>query len=212
MGLRRRLLIWAGSSTVAFVGFVGFAHTDSGRSLLSVLPGMGCPLDRGPLSAEQLDHSRHKSLAAYRGEESASQRTVLVFELGRSTRTEVQAWATDTSAQCEARSDSRLRCESGDAVRSFTFDRHDHVVALDVSRELHELSEAVEYGRQRQAEIAEVHGRPTTSSGELSTAMLSSGPLAHAKSEYRYSDLRGTLTATNMGHGRFVVRETWQAI
>ncbi len=218
MSRRRRILAWAGSATLAFVAFVGFAHTSAGRTFLSWLPGVGCPLDRAPLTAERRDQTRTAILAAYEGEDPASTRTVLGLELERARFDDVVAWAADAGVACAPASDaSSLQCPAvplGDAtgVGRFSFDGGGRLVAFDVSRRDADAGRAAAFVRERAQTLRADHGEPTSHRGEASEAFLRRGALGQVAYEYRFSDMRTTLSATNLGHGRYLVRETWQAV
>ena len=216
MTWRRRLFVYIGASLVAFVTLAGAAHTDAGRSLMRWLPG-GCPLDRGPMTAEQLDRSRRAVLTEYRAERSAERLSVLGFDLERSTRAEVRAWARKVASTCEPRGVAQWRCTEppsrhGSTVRTFTFDQHERLVALDTSIHTRDPTQAVRHLEQRSNQLTAGHGAPTSARGRPTEEYLRRGPLRHIGYEYRFSNLRTTLTATNLGHDQFVVRETWQSV
>ena len=218
MTRRRRILAWARSATLAFVAFVGFAHTPAGRTFLSWLPGVGCPLDRGPLTAEQRDQTRATILAAYQGQAPASTRTVLGLQLDHSDLEDVLAWAAGAGVACAPASDaSSLHCPAiplgeSTGAGTFAFDGAGRLVAFHVSHRDGDVGRVAAFVQSRARSLRADHGEPTSHRGEASAAFLRRGALGQVAYEYRFADMRTTLSATNLGRGQYLVRETWQAV
>lgn len=208
---------------LAFVGVVGFAHTPAGRPLLRYLPGMGssCPMPTA-MAADERDRLRGELLAGVRGEAHATSRAALRFELGMTSRADVDAWARAHAIACAADRNATLRCADvpadalGTALRSdelaFVFDAQDRLVALDSSSRVRDAETAARFASQRTAELRARLGDPSTVAGEPTAAFVGRGPLTQVSAEFRRAELRAKVVATNLGHGRYTVRELYQAL
>ncbi len=224
--IRRRVLQAAGVTSglsIAFVAIVGFAHTEAGRPLLRYIPGMSaCPLDGPPLTAEDRMRVREQTLGPLAGTTPASTRTVLAFELGTTRRHDVDAWALAHGLACAPGRKLALRCTdvpaaalggSGDLDEvSFDFAPDDTLVALEGSARLADASSAAAFVARRDASLRTSMGEPTTARGEATAAAVARGPLSQVSREFRRSDVRAQVVATNLGHGRFGVREFHQLL
>jgi hypothetical protein len=208
----------------AFVGLVGFAHTKPGRPLLAFLPGMGtagCPVgaDRD-LTPEERDAARTAALLGARGREAAASRDALGFTLGFSRRVDVREWAARSGVACADTKTGALRCrdlpsravEGGADEVGFQFDGEGVVVAVDVVRRDDDAAAASALFYARRESATTRFGEPTEKLGSGASDDLGHGPLSSASAEYRFRDLRVRIDATNLGHGRFMVRERYQAI
>jgi hypothetical protein len=205
------------------VGLIGFAHTEAGRPLLRYIPGMGaCPLDVVALTEDDKRRVRAELLAPLAGERAATDRRALAFELGRTTATEVDAWATAHGVKCVSGRKLELRCEgvpataidrtSGfDAVK-FDFDEHGSLIALEASSVLDSADGAATWIADRDAALRDRLGDPAVRKGEPVADEVGKGPLSQISREYRGSDVRAKVAATNTGRGRFSVREFHQLV
>jgi hypothetical protein len=221
-GLRRTAIATVGCG-VAFVGVVGFAHTDAGRPLLRYLPGMGstCPVQTA-MAPEERDRLRGELLAGVRGADHASSRAALRFELGTTTRTDVAGWASTHAIACTQDRNATLRCTDVPAAAlgiglrsdelSFVFDAHDELVALDSSSRVDDAETAASFASRRTEELRARLGDPSSIAGEATAAFVGRGPLTQVSAEFRRAELRAKVVATNLGHGRFTVRELYQAL
>lgn len=223
--LRRRILqALVGSSVLVVLGVavIGFAHTEAGRPLLRYIPGMGaCPLGP-PLTAEDQTRVRGEILAPYAGDHPAASRRVLSFELGRTTSAEVSAWATHHGLACAPGRRLALRCtgvpaQSLDQVAafdavSFDFDAEGRLVTLEGSASLTDPALAAGYVAARDRTLRDQLGAPVTTRGEAQAAVVAAGPLSQISREFRSSDIRTHVAATNDGHGRYNIREFHQLI
>jgi len=223
--IRRRLLQVFGAASVlgvAFVAVVGVAHTDFGRPLLRYIPGMGaCPLDVATLTAEDRMRVRGEQLAALAGAGEARSRTVLAFELGTTTRTDVDAWASSHALQCAPGRSLALRCEDVPASAlgdrgfdevSFEFDTAGVLLTVESSGLAADAASAAEYVARRDVSLRAALGEPTIVHGDAVAASVSRGPLAQISREFRRSDVRARVIATNLGRGRYGVREFHQLV
>lgn len=224
--LRRRLVRGLGATcgVVLFgVGLIGFAHTEAGRPLLRYIPGMGaCPLDVVPLTDDDRRRVRAEVLSPLAGERAATDRRALAFDLGRTTATDVDAWATEHGVRCGSGRRLELRCESipakaidratGFDVVSFDFDEDGTLVAIEASSVLDSAAVAATWIADREDALRDRMGDPAIRTGEPVAGEVAKGPLSQISREYRGSDVRAKVAATNTGRGRFAVREFHQLV
>ncbi|AKT41590.1 hypothetical protein [Chondromyces crocatus] len=234
--LRQARWVFAGvlGFTLLAVALIGFAHTKHGRPLLAFLRGApGCPvgmdLKLSPAEQEQL---RAQVLASVRTAERASSRPALGFLLDATTRDDVARWAADHGIRCEpAKRGAALRCADvpaaalvveGDAAASpahpgavdglmLFFDGHARLIAVDASRSQLSAEAATDLVEARRASLSAMVGPPALESGVADADYLKGGALRRVSSEFRFSDYRVQLSATNLGQ-KVVVREQYQSI
>lgn len=222
---RRRVLQVLGAASalsIAFVALVGVAHTEFGRPLLRYIPGMGaCPLDVATLTAEDRMRVRGEQLAALGGEGEARSRNALAFELGTTTRADIDAWASSHDVQCAPGRSTALRCDDVPAAAlgkhgfdevSFEFDTAGVLLTVESSGHAADAASAAEYVARRDASLRAVLGEPTIVHGDAVAASVSRGPLSQISREFRCSDVRARVIATNLGRGRYGVREFHQLV
>jgi len=224
--IRRRALQVLGLSAALGtlgVAVIGFAHTEYGRPLLRYIPGMGaCPLDTAPLTAEDRMRIRGETLAPMAGEQAAGSRRALAFELGRTTADEVSAWASSHGISCAPGRKLALRCTAvpaeatGQAAAfdevSFDFAVDGRLLMVEGSASLDDPARAADYVATRDLALRDHLGAPTTSRGAAAPETVTSGPLSQILREFRRSDVRAKVVATNSGQGRFTIREFHQLI
>lgn len=230
---RTRRIVWrviiATSLAVGlFVGVVGLAHTRWGRPLLAYLPGakVVCPLGYGePIAKADWDRARLMAQRNERARDAAKSAPTLGFAFG-APKTEIVAWARASNVACEpTRRETALRCTLG-ATRlatdapafdevTFGFDGSDTLVYLDAttSRSWDEASKAFDESARY---LSDRLGAPTHDEGEADQAYLTGGKLRQALKEYRFSNYRAKLTATNMagrtGDARIRVRALFESL
>lgn len=205
------------------VGLIGFAHTKAGRPLLRYIPGMGaCPLDVATLTEDDRRRVRAEVLAPFAGERAATDRRALAFELGRTTASDVTTWASSHGVQCSPGRRLELRCEeipgaaiehaSGFDVVSFDFDDTGALVAIEGSAILDTADGAAAWIADRDRALQTRMGDPAIRTGESVAGDVSRGLMSQISREYRGSDVRAKVAATNTGRGRFAVREYHQLV
>lgn len=224
--LRRRALQALKVSTtllVLGVAVIGFAHTQYGRPLLRYIPGMGaCPLDAAPLTIADRARVRATLLAPLAGEHAAASRRVFDFELGSTTAAEVSAWSATHGLACESGRKLALRCTKSptgsfgldtafDEV-AFDFDAGGRLVTVEGSANLGDAARVANYVEARDQTLRDRLGPPTTIRGEARPEVVTVGPLSQIFREFRSSDVRAQIVATNRGRGRFTIREYYQLI
>lgn len=224
--LRRRLVRGLAATcgvVLLGVGLIGFAHTKAGRPLLRYIPGMGaCPLDVATLTEDDRRRVRAEVLAPLVGERAATDRRALAFELGRTTAIDVSAWATAHGVKCAAGRRLEMRCETIPAAAidhtagfdtvSFDFDDTGALVAVEASAVLETADGAAAWIADRDHALQGRLGDPAIRRGESVADDVSKGPMSQISREYRGSDVRAKVAATNTGRGRFAIREFHQLV
>ncbi|MCS6901986.1 MAG: hypothetical protein RMJ98_20340 [Myxococcales bacterium] len=237
MVLWQRLLVGSGIALSLLMGLVGFAHTQPGRPLRPMLVALqqvtggksrgACPLgyDRSHSPAE-VEAARRRLVAELKGTAPSPQRPALVFSLGQTIRSEVEAWARDHGVPCHGRQGpQRLVCAAvpGEAlpvaIRAlgveevyFQFDPAQRLVSVGTIRASEEASAAVEAQEAIVAELRRQLGDPSSHQGEASATYLQGGLLRQARTEFRFSDYYATSSVTTMGTGRYVVSERYELL
>lgn len=220
-----RLLGGAAGLVLLAVGLIGFAHTKHGRPLLALLRGApGCPVGMDvKLSPQEEQQARTQVLAGVRGAERAAARPALGFSLDVSTRGDIERWAQEKGVRCEqARQRSSLRCSDVPAAALkgasrdvthllFVFDGEARLVAIDASREGLSSADAAALVTQVTDAITEQAGPPAEVSGRSEPGYLDEGPLRRIEAEFRFSDYRARISATNLGR-KLLVSEKYQSI
>lgn len=226
--LRRRLLQVTGAvaaTGLAFVGLVGVAHTELGRPLLRYLPGMGssCPVgaDLAP-TPQALDAARADVLERVRGTSPARSLDAFGFRLASTTRADVLAWAGAHGVTCTSDRHAGLRCAHVPARAlpiaravdeiEFSFTADDRLASASVSTLAPSSAEAAVLVLRRADALGQRLGAPTSRRGEPTAAFLERGAMSQVAYEYRRSDLRARLVATNLGARGIGVREVVQGI
>ncbi len=140
-------------------------------------------------------------------------RPALGFELGATTATEIERWGQAHGLACNERHrGAQLDCENvpstllGDvaappAALSFSIDSAGAVRSIEVTRRGPEAASITAAFEALSHELAAQHGAPVKQSGIATADDLSRGALRQAMVEYRASDYRAVLRATNMGDG-----------
>ena len=210
-GRRRHLkhLVGAlGASILLFTGFMGFAHTKTGRPALVWLErwagkNSACPLgfDR-TVSASERTLERRALARAHAGRPATSELSVLSFELGRSTKSEIESWVTKNGGSCKpAKSGFELECvgaffDSDKTSLWLEFDENDRLVAARGSESYSTPESAI-------AAFARLRGRLGTRGlsvvGQSAVAKLRTGLLAQVAETGDYSNLSSSARVTNMG-------------
>lgn len=215
--------------SVASVALIGFAHTKTGRPLLSLL-GSGsragaCPLGYdNAQTPEERELNRRAFASTHAGVQAAKARPALGFELDRTTRDDVQSWAKANHVTCTPRKAGvDMDCENVPAaLLPAHFDRvqvdslwlnfgaEDRLISVVAIRHDKEASVVSEGFEQINEELTAESGLPTTI-GHSSPAQLRSGLLQQATSEYRFHNYYALSRATNMGES-FVLTEEYRSL
>jgi hypothetical protein len=215
---------------VAFTAVMGFAHTKPGRPLLMLIKGSrvargACPLGYDVAATpEQKAAARRRFAATHAGAERAMSRPALGFDLDRTTRADVQAWAASHSIACRApRSGPDLDCADvpasalpepyrGATIASvwMTFGARDTLTSVTVVRR-DRSAEAISAAFRGLASLLAREAGRGMQSGDSSATTLGSGLLRQASAEYRFRDYYALARATNMGDG-FALTEEYRSL
>jgi len=146
---------------------------------------------------------------------AAHARPALGFELDKTTRADVIAWAATRGVWCSgSRGGSELACTSaplaGLAAKSMWFDFDDDIVSgIRTVRRAAEPTAVASTFEAVTGTITAEAGAPAHTSGNAGE--LSAGAFQQAVAEYRFRDYAATLRATNMGDG-YVLTESYAAL
>jgi hypothetical protein len=183
-------------------------HTSTGRKLpigrkLLGLMGVQCPLDRVPLTAQQVEASRHIGLAALRGQSPAPAHPSLAgLRLNVTTEAQALVWARARGIDCipQARGMRFLKCHDvSQASLTLGFDSRGRLVAVDVFRHKLRAREASELMRRLSQALSTRLGRPTETIGELSPRFLDGGrEMRTSFVNFQFEDYVALLTATHL--------------
>jgi hypothetical protein len=219
-----------GVVALVLTGLIGVAHTRAGRPLLAMMghgsKRGGCPLglDRGRTPAERLA-ARQRFARSHGGDVQPAGRPALGFELDRTTRAEVEAWAAHHHIGCAVpRSGGDLECGNiaedllpaefrGAAITTLWLDFGPDqrlVSVIAVRREAKAAAISTAFAAVTSA-LARAAGPPSELVGDAQPDKLSSGALRQASSEYRFRSYYALARATNMGDG-YVLTEEYRSL
>jgi hypothetical protein len=208
----RRILSLSGLGALLLLGGTAGLHSPVGTPVLRWLAGGSCPIG-AELPAALQERVRLETLSAFLGDGEAQMRSVLGLELGITSRAQAEAWAAEQGLQCAA-GKNRLECKGLPELHSVTlgFAPEGRLVGVDVAYSSPDATTAAEKLAERSELLASQAGEPASRRGEPTAAFLSQAPLRQAAASYRFSNYRVELTATNLGQGRFLVREFHQVL
>lgn len=152
----------------------------------------------------------------------AGNRPALGFTLGGTTASQVQTWALahgltcssihrGTDLQCENVPASALGAAGPAATLWFELDDANVVHAIKGSRRGPAVDPIAHEFDVIEGQLTAARGAPTKREGAADPQVLASGALRQAMVEYRASDYRAVIRATNMGDG-FVLTENYSLI
>jgi hypothetical protein len=209
------------------VGVVGFAHTTSGRPLLRAFTNLahgGCPFGYDkPASPAERERARLNFAVTHHGIERAASRPALGFQLDQTTRGDVLAAMAKHGVACTAAKGlSDMTCDGvpSDALGSapgskrtlwLTFGERSQLLSvIAISRD--SAADAISSAYEATArELDQQAGPATTTHGDASPAVLSSGALRQASAEFRFSNYYALTRVTNLGTG-FVLTEEYRSL
>jgi hypothetical protein len=200
---------------------IGVAHTPFGRPLLKLpLLSMlarhaGCPV--GPVDALTFDQIRITKLRAALGGADAAAHPALAFELGQTSRADVQQWINGTQSNChEGAVTSVLECTDvttfGTPVISrltLQFDKKSHLVSVDLLRAAPSVYEVLPHFSALERELTERVGPVSSSVGAANATFLTSTPLQTVVRGFRFRDYSADVMLLNLGKRGFRLREQY---
>lgn len=226
--MHARIVVATGAAALFLTGLVGVLHMPFATSLLrKISPASLCPITHG--SAAQIDRAHAIGGAAIRASATtiAPARPALGFELDKTTRADLDAWASKNGLSCEniGGNANLRRCSDvpasaiGEPDRlgtleevSFELRSSGELVDVETLRRQLTPEQAAVVAAQLERTAASELGAPTQSGGEADSAHLGHGFLASYVAEHTYSDYRATVSATNMGKSGVMVREQYLSV
>jgi hypothetical protein len=223
-----RIILATGAGALFLTGLVGVLHLPFATSLLrKISPASLCPITHG--SAAQIDRAHAIGGAAIRASATttAPSRPALGFELDKTTRADLDAWAEKHGLSCTSigGNESLRRCADvpasavGEAdglgmLEEVSFELRSSGELVDVETLRRQLTpeRAAVVASELEATAATTLGAPTQSGGEAKSVHLAHGFLSSYVAEHTYSDYRATVSATNMGKPGVMVREQYLSV
>jgi hypothetical protein len=215
----KRVLVTVSSVAFSATALIGVLHTPFGKPLLSALKGLpGCPVNLENADPSLAEAFRSQQLAARVGSNAAQSRTALSFELGKTVRSEVDAWASQHQLACtSARKDSVLRCENVRVPENaptindlhLQFDAKQRLVAVDLFRSDGNPNVLLDHYKALGAKLEQRVGPMTAQSGSADSTYLAES-YRRASQSFRYRDYVAELSVMNYGPRGVRVREQYQ--
>ncbi len=194
------------ATVVAVVAFVAVAHTPLGRPVLGWLRGApGCPIG-GELDPATAAAVRADLTGPLRGDADAPSNTVLGgLDIGEASREDVQRWAAEHDLRCTPttqRCTGTLLGIEGTVVLHFDETR---LLDVEVSARSPDAARALAIADVLDGAVG--HGaRPWRAQGAMSPDALAAAPLRQSRREYRFTQRRAEVRATNLGPRGYLVR------
>jgi hypothetical protein len=208
----RRILALSGLGALLLLGGTAGLHSPVGKPVLRWLAGGSCPIG-AELPAALQERVRLETLSAFLGTGEARMRSVLGLELGVTSLEQAEAWASERDLQCVG-GKNRFECRGLPEVDSVVlgFGKDNRLVGVDVVFHSPDAETAAQKLSERSELLSSQAGEPKSRRGEPTAAFLGQAPLRQAAASFRFSNYRVELTATNLGQGRFLVREFHQVL
>ncbi len=212
---RKRLVAIGGAIGGAICAVMALVHVPAVRAHFSG----GCPWEKAPTAKELEDHRREVA-SKMRTPTRASGRPAFGFELDRTSKEGVLAWAKTEQRDCkEELGGAALRCEpsgatTAGAVRDafFRFDPKGRLVALDLMHDGVAPDAAASLLTKLASDVKSAAGEPSSTHGTASADHLSAGYLSRAAFEFRFADYAADVSATNFGAQGVIVREQYRSL
>lgn len=217
--LKRRLLIGSVVTLGAFLSLTALVHLPVVQHAMgwTTPDGEGaCPFGHGAKLAKPTSVPRDGQLA--------SGRPALGFRLATTSRDDVMRWASTHDVACAPkRGRSSIECsdvpgalldEHGVALAGtmwLELDEHGLVRTINTVRRAGSAEQAAEAFSATQTALRSKAGTPTVLRGSAEPEALASGAFQQAMFEYRLSDYRAVVRATNMGDG-YILTESYTAL
>ena len=210
---------------VLLTGLAAVLHLPFAAPLLrAISPASVCPIMRG--SPAQIDRAHALGAAAIRssGASAAPARPALGFELDKTRKTDLDAWATRHRVTCSsiAGNETLQRCKDVPAaavgqpgelgpLEEITFELRSTGELVNVQTMRRHLTpeHAAHAALELERSAAAALGAPSTVGGEATAAHLSHGLLSTYVAVHEFKDYRATITATNLAETGMMVREEY---
>jgi hypothetical protein len=213
MRTRTKHLLRVAGALAAVIGAVGVLHMPFAHTLL--MRAGGCPVGRASLA--EIEPARNAAILAARGTSPAPARPALGFELDRTTRANVVAWAERFHVSCDNAREGLVRCKDVPASALGLPDRDGPVgelhLGFDTRGNLVDVSTMrthLAIGRVRDiaSKLDTEVGGPDQQSGDFDpTALAASGAASLSSARYRYRDYFADVIAMRFATDGLVLRE-----
>jgi hypothetical protein len=225
MKIRRKLAKAAlGAATVAAlaIALIGVAHTPWGRPLLklpllsALAKGAGCPI--GSIEPAAFESVRRHKLAGEIGATAAKSHPALGFALGQTRRSDVERWAKQARASCQAGFvASVLECENVTSPTAppiahlrLQFDGQQRLVSVDLFRAGGDDQALVTRFQTLGRELEQNVGPATGRLGTPTLSFMKTGSLRTAVQTFGYRDYVARSMLLNLGKRGLRLREQYQ--
>ena len=221
MATTRRWMRWTGGLFATALVAMTVMHVPPVRGWLAAHGHHGagvCPLGYGgaPVSRE----ARRVHDDAVRGTQPARARPALGFALDHTTAPELEAWAAAHGVTCAAKhGGSLVECAHvpgalvpGAAELALTsvwfqFGARGTLETVRTVRRDPAVATVAAAFVRTEDELTHAAGAPATHDGSAASDVLANGTLRQAMVEYRFTDYRAVVRATNMGDGFLLTEE-----
>jgi len=222
----RRLWRWGGGVLgVAVVAMIAI-HLPLVRRALAARGQTGgalCPFGYGDATAASRA-AQHAHVAALRGAAPAHARPALGFALDVTTTADLERWARDRGAACETKHGGTLvECAqvpaasvpgAGDLGLTrvwFELGSRGTLASIKTVRRDRAVAPVASAFAAIEGALTDQAGAPAHADGSAAPDALGNGTLRQAMVEYRFTDYRAVVRATNMGDG-FVLTEEYTTL
>jgi hypothetical protein len=210
---------------VVLTGMVGVLHMPFAAPLLrKISPAFACPIRHG--TPEQIDRAHALASAAIRdaATSNAPARPALGFELDKTRRGDMEAWAARNDVSCASigGNDNLQKCTDvpasavGEASElgpleevCFEFQASGELVNVQTLRRHLAPAAAAHAVEQLERSAASTLGEPSTVGGAPTSAHLGRSLLSSYVAVHTFKDYRATVSATNLAQTGVMVREEY---
>ncbi len=214
----RRAVMGAVGALGATVGLVGVLHMPFARGLLMRVGG--CPVGRASLA--ELEPARRDAVRAERGTLPAPARPALGFDLDRTTRAEMNAWADRSKVSCHEKREGLVFCDNVPAAAlglpdvdgpvsevHFGFDTRGVLVDLATMR----MHTTARPARDIEERLVKAVGAPQQKNGSFDDEHLAlEGAKGLSTASFRYRDYIAEISAMRFQAQGLVVREHYMSV
>jgi hypothetical protein len=220
-----RIAARAAGVGVVLTGIVGVLHMPFAAPFLrKISPAFACPIRHG--TPEQIDRAHALASASIRDSASsvAPARPALGFELDKTRRGDVEAWAARSKVSCASigGNENLQKCQDVPAAAvgespdlgmleevTFEFQASGELVTVQTMRRHLAPAAAAHTVAQLEQSAASALGEPTTVGGVATSAHLGRSFLSSYVAVHTFKDYRATVSATNLAQTGVMVREEY---
>jgi hypothetical protein len=215
----RKLVVVLVIVAIVFTAIMGFAHTRWGHPLLALMmPLLGksvsCPLGYDHrVSLEDRQKMRDAVAAKWTGRPFAASRGALDFVIGKTSRSEAEAWAKTQGGACRAlHTPYETECDgkffhSDTSALWLEFDSNKNLISMRGIEKFKSPEMAVEFFRHLKKRIKEVAGSSMIESGQPTVDKLRTRLLYQASAASGFRNYSVVARVTNMGDSYAVTND-----